>query len=80
MILYKAAREAFNNLPDKKIPKIKELNVEYAKLLSHKKELYSEYRQSKKEMQDFVTAKHNIDAFLRAQEHEQEQKKQREAR
>lgn len=70
LILYKAAREAFNNLPDKKIPKIKELNVEYAKLLSHKKELYSEYRQSKKEMQDFVTAKHNIDSFLRIQEPE----------
>ena len=27
------------------------------------------------EMQDYVTAKHNIDAFLRVQENEQERKK-----
>ena len=70
LVLYKAAREAFNQLPEKKIPKIKDLNVEYAEILKHKKELYSEYHQSKKEMQDFVTAKHNIDSFLRIQEAE----------
>ena len=70
LALYKAAREAFNQLPERKIPKIKDLNVEYAEILKHKKELYSEYRQSKKEMQDFVTAKHNIDSFLRTQETE----------
>lgn len=70
LVLYKVAREAFNQLPEKKIPKIKDLNVEYAEILKHKKELYSEYRQSKKEMQDFVTAKHNIDSFLRIQEAE----------
>ena len=70
LVLYKAARESFNQLPEKKIPKIKDLNVEYAEILKHKKELYSEYRQSKKEMQDFVTAKHNIDSFLRIQDAE----------
>ena len=68
--MYKAVREAFNQLPEKKIPKIKDLNVEYAENLKSKKELYSEYRQSKKEMQDFATAKHNIDSFLRIQEAE----------
>jgi hypothetical protein len=75
LLLYKAAREAFENLPEKKVPKIKELNDEYGKLLSRKKELYSEYRQSKKEMQDFVTAKHNIDSFLRVQDPEQSSEK-----
>ena len=78
--LHKAAKEAFSNLPDKKIPKVKELNAEYAEVLAKKKAAYAEYRQAKKEMQDYVTAKHNIDAFLRAQENEQERKKQREAR
>ena len=77
LILYKAAREAFNQLPEKKIPKIKDLNVEYAEILKHKKELYSEYRQSKKEMQDFVTAKHNIDSFLRMQDVEVSAEKSR---
>ena len=54
--------------------------AEYAKVLAEKKSAYAEYRQAKKEMQDYVTAKHNIDAFLRARENEKEQKKQREAR
>ena len=62
--LHKAAREAFSNLQEKKIPKIKELNEEYAELLAHKKEWYSEYRKVKKEMQDMVRAKHNVDEFL----------------
>lgn len=75
LILYKAAREFFNNLPEKRIPKIKELNVEYGKVLTEKKKLYADYRQSKKEMQDFVTAKHNIDSFLRITESEQSAKK-----
>ena len=77
LILYNAARDAFDKLPDKKIPKIKELNVEYAERLSYKKELYSEYRQVKKEMQNFVTAKHNIDSFLRIQDTEVSAKKKK---
>lgn len=55
-------------------------NAEYAEVLAKKKSAYAEYRQAKKEMQDYVTAKHNIDVFLRAQENEQERKKQREER
>ena len=84
--LHKAAKEAFSRLPGQKIPKIKELNAEYAQVLAKKKSAYAEYRQAKKDMQDYVTAKHNIDAFLRAQENEQmhreEQKrrKQKDAR
>lgn len=82
LVLYKAAREAFEKLPDKKIPKIKDLNVEYAEVLHRKQSLYSQYRQSKKEMQDFVTAKQNVDSFLRTQEQEQfaETQKQRETK
>lgn len=84
--LHKAAKEAFSGLPGQKIPKVKELNGEYAKILATKKSAYAEYRQVKKEMQDYVTAKHNVDAFLSAQEKEQMQmeeqkrKKQKDAR
>lgn len=69
-------------MPEKKIPKIKDLNVEYAEVLNRKQSLYSQYRQSKKEMQDFVTAKQNVDSFLRTQEQEQfaETQKQRETK
>ena len=84
--LHKAAKEAFSGLSGQKIPKVKELNEEYAKVLATKKSAYAEYRQVKKEMQDYVTAKHNVDAFLNAQEKEQMQmeeqkrKKQKDAR
>ena len=35
--LHKAAKEAFSHLPDGKIPKVKDLNEEFARLLSEKK-------------------------------------------
>ena len=54
--LHKAAKEAFSNLPDKKIPRVKELNAEYAEVLEKKKSAYAEYRQAKKDMQDYVMA------------------------
>lgn len=68
--LHKAAKEAFGNLQTDKLPKIKELNEAYADILKQKKELYAEYRQVKKEMQDYVTAKHNIDFFFKTYENE----------
>ena len=37
IILHKAAKEAFSKLPDGKIPKVKDLNEEFARLLSEKK-------------------------------------------
>ena len=39
IILHKAAKEAFSKLPDGKIPKVKDLNEEFARLLSEKKQL-----------------------------------------
>ena len=42
--LHKAAKEAFSKLPDGKIPKVKDLNEEFVRLLSEKKADYSEYK------------------------------------
>ena len=55
--LHKAAKEAFSKLPDGKIPKVKDLNEEFARLLSEKKAAYSEYKKIKKEMRDYQIAK-----------------------
>lgn len=75
--IHKAAKKAFTELGGK-LPKIKELNAEYAQVLAVKKKAYSEYHQAKKDMQDYVTAKHNIDMILgESQREEQEQKKQK---
>ena len=75
--LHQAAKKAFSEV-EGKLPKVKELNAEYAKVLEEKKKAYAGYRQAKKEMQDYVTAKHNIDMILNeSQREEQEQKKQK---
>lgn len=60
--LHKAAKEAFSKL-EGPIPKIKDLNEEYGKLLQEKKQNYAEYRRARKEMRDFQTAKYNVERF-----------------
>ena len=74
ILLHKAAKNAFDELHVKKIPKVKELNAEYAEILAEKKKLYGEYRQAKKDMQEIQRAKYDIDQFLKDDE---EQKKER---
>lgn len=73
-LFHKAAKNAFDELHVKKLPKVKGLNVEYAEVLAEKKKLYGEYRQVKKDMQEIQRAKYDIDQFLRSDE---EQKKER---
>ena len=66
--LHKAAKEAFSKLSDGKIPKVKDLNEEFARLLSEKKNAYSEYKKIKKEMRDYQIAKQNVESFYAAQQ------------
>ena len=62
--LHKAAKAAFSALNTKKLPTIKELSKEYEKLLTEKKNLYSDYRKKKREMQEMLTVKSNVDRLL----------------
>ncbi len=68
ILLHKAAKEAFSKLPGGKILKVKDLNEEFARLLSEKKEAYSEYKKIKKEMRDYQIAKQNVESFYAAQQ------------
>ena len=70
ILLHKAAKEAFGQL-EGGIPKLKELNQEYAELLQKKKEAYSEYRTIKEENKELQMAKYNLERFLNQQEEEQ---------
>lgn len=74
ILLHKAAKNAFDELHLKKLPKVKDLSAEYAEILAEKKKLYDEYRQVKKDMQEIQRAKYDIDQFLKSDE---EQKKER---
>ena len=42
ILLHKAAKKAFDELGVKKLPKVKELNAEYAEILAEKKKLYGD--------------------------------------
>lgn len=64
LTLHKAAKETFEKM-DGPIPKLKDLNEEYASLYSEKKMLYAEYRKAKDEMIAYQKAKYNIEHFLK---------------
>ena len=44
ILLHQAAKNAFDEMGVKKLPKVKELQTEYAKLLEEKKKTYAKYR------------------------------------
>ena len=50
--LHKAAKAAFDEANLKKLPKVKELDAEYSKLLTEKKVRYPDYRKAREEMQE----------------------------
>ena len=68
--LHKAAKEVFSKLPDKKIPKVKELSAEYQQILKEKQQLYAEYREAKERAKAFENAKRNAEMILGANEKE----------
>ena len=75
ILLHQAAKNAFDEMGVKKLPKVRELQAEYAKLLEEKKKTYAEYRRSREEMRELLTAKSNVDRLLHMDE---EQKKEQE--
>ena len=64
ILLHQAAKDYFNFVGATKLPTIKSLKAEYAALLTKKKEAYPEYRKSREEMRELLTAKANIEQIL----------------
>ena len=62
--LHRAAKAAFDEAGLKKLPKVKELNVEYAELLAKKKSAYPGYRKARDEMQELMKAQKNVEMFF----------------
>lgn len=62
--IHKAAKQAFEQLPERKVPSRKSLNEEFHRCLSEKKKAYTEYRQVKKKMQEYLTAKRTVENIL----------------
>lgn len=62
--LHKAAKTAFDEAGLKKLPKAKDLSIEYAELLKKKKEAYPDYRKARDEMQELMKAQKNVEMFF----------------
>ena len=71
--LHKAAKQAFDELNVKRLPKIKDLSEEYSKILSGKKDAYAEYRKMKAEAQDLLTVERNIATLYDAEKREEQE-------
>ena len=81
ILLHQAAKNAFDDMGVKKLPKVKELQTEYAQLLEEKKKTYAEYRRSREEMRELLAAKANVDRLLNMEaEHDTEREKDHEQR
>ncbi len=75
ILLHKAAKNAFDELGVKKLPTVKSLQEEYAKLLAEKKAAYAEYRRSRDEMRELLLHKQNVDRMLGKNKREEEKEK-----
>ena len=74
---HEAAKQAFDQLDGQKVPSRQALHEEFNRLLVEKKQAYAEYRQVKKEMQEYLIAKQTVEHILGIERHKRvEEKKQ----
>lgn len=76
--IHKAAKQAFDELGLKKIPRVKDLNEEYYKLMAEKKRMSSEYYETRTAMQELLKAQKNVEMFLEAEQKLEEKENQKE--
>ena len=79
IMAHKAAKDSFNRI-ERKLPSIKELNVEYQEVLAKKRAAYAEYKEVKKDMQTYQVAKYDIDKILGIDGQQKETKNQEKMR
>lgn len=76
--LHKAAKKAFDELGVKTIPKVKDLNAEYAELMAEKKAAYAEYRKVKEDAQELMIAKSNLETLMEAEQKASKERQRKE--
>ena len=75
--IHKAAKAAFDELGVRKLPRVKDLSIEYAEVLAAKKQVYAEYRLAKSDAQELLIAQQNIASLYDAERKEEEQKRRK---
>lgn len=64
ILLHQAVKRAFDELNVRKLPKVKDLQSEYAALLAEKKAAYADYQRSREEMREPLAVKANVDQIM----------------
>jgi len=77
LTIHKAAKKAFDELGVKKIPRVKELNIEYAELMKEKKAKFREYRAACSEAREYLAIRENIASLYDAERKENADRKKR---
>ena len=72
IILHKAAKKVFDVFGLKKLPTVKSLNEEFARLLTEKKAAYADYHKTQEQMRELLIHKANAAYLLGLEERKQQ--------
>ncbi len=75
---YKAAKKAFDSLEGKPIPKLKDINGEFQRVLQKKREAYKEFQEASRNAREALIVRENIRSLYRAEESEREKDREKE--
>ena len=73
ILIHKAAKQAFEGLEH--IPRVKELNAEYAQIQAQRSELRSELQAARKKSREYELAKENIRMFFEQDTRREEERR-----
>ena len=76
IIIHKAAKKAFDEMGVKKLPTVKSLQVEFADLLTAKKEAYAELKIARDELRDLTVHKANYEELRDLEDREKRKEKE----
>ena len=76
IIIHKAAKKAFDEMGVKKLPTVKSLQVEFADLLTVKKEAYAELRKVRDELRELTVHRANYEELRNLEEREKRKEKE----
>ena len=77
IIIHKAAKKAFDEMGVKKLPTVKSLQVEFADLLTAKKETYFELKMIRNELRELLIHKANYEELRDLEKREGHKEKER---
>jgi len=76
IIIHKAAKKAFDEFGVKKLPTVKSLQVEFAKLLTEKKEAYADLKKLRDELRELSVHKANYEELRDLEANDRQKEKE----